>query len=55
MSASTAAAPMPVRIIETKLIRKGALIASAKISIGKLVLHDVSILCSVIAGDKIPQ
>lgn len=46
MTNRPAAAPMPVVILETRMIRKGALVASLKISVGKLVLHDVSVLSS---------
>lgn len=46
MNALTPVAPMMVAILETRLIQKGALVASLKISIGKLILHDVSILCA---------
>lgn len=44
MSDRPPAAPMPVVILETKMIRKGALLASLKISLGKMVLHDVGVL-----------
>lgn len=43
MNAPTAAA-MPVVILDTKMINKGAMVAVLKISVGKLVLHDVSVL-----------
>lgn len=43
MSASlTVPAPMPVRLIETKLIQKGALVAVVRIAIGKMILHDTA-------------
>lgn len=44
MSDQNTAAPMPVVILETKMINKGAMVAVLKISVGKLVLHDVSVL-----------
>lgn len=46
MSDRTPAAPMPVAILEARMIRKGALVASLKISLGKMVLHDVGVLSS---------
>lgn len=47
MSASlTVSAPMPVRLVETKLIQRGALVAVVGVQIGKLVLHDVQIFAS---------
>lgn len=47
MSAALAVStPMPVRLIETKLIQKGALIAAVSVGVGKMVLHDVTIFCS---------
>ena len=39
-----AEAPMPVIIIESRLIQKGAVIASLKIGLGKLVMNDVLVL-----------
>ncbi len=45
-TALTVSTPMPVRLIETKLIQKGSLVAVVRIAIGKLILHDVSIFSS---------
>lgn len=42
----TAPAPMPVRLIETKLIGKGALVAIVGVQIGKLILRDVQLFYS---------
>ena len=36
--------PMPVIILECRLIQKGSVIASLKIKLGKLVMHDVLVL-----------
>lgn len=47
MTASqSAGAPMPVVILETKMIQKGALVAVVKIGLGKMILHDVALLCA---------
>lgn len=44
MSVSLAApSAMPVRIIETKLIQKGMLVASLTIGLGRMILHEVQI------------
>lgn len=44
--ALTVSPPMPVRLIETKLIQKGALVAIIGVQIGKLILHDVQLFSS---------
>lgn len=44
--AMTTPAPMPVRLIETKLIGKGALVAIVGVQVGKLILRDVQLFSS---------